>query len=196
MTEQTPNPEDVEAKPAESQAPEEKAAESPTLDAAKDMAADVKAQVTAMDLKDRMILLGSLALFVLYFFPWWSMSVNVGGLSQSNSVNGFHGVAWLGWIAAAAAVLLMVSKTKILGKLPPAITILAQNSAILVVVTGIALLAGPIYFWSQTSGDVPSVGGLDAGKTFFFVLAFLGALVAAGGAVWKLVDEKKAATPE
>lgn len=162
-----------------------------------DKVAEVKAVVKSMDRQDKMVLFGSAALVLLFFLPWYSVSVDVLGMKRSDSINGLHELAWLGWIAAVAATILALTKAKILGSMPPALQAASKNTGVMVVVTGLALLAGPLYFWSTAVGDVPEgadqLAGVSAGKTFFFVLALLAALTAAAGAVWRLVEERKAA---
>jgi hypothetical protein len=159
-----------------------------------DKVAEVKAVVKSMDRQDKMVLFGSAALALLFFLPWYSVSVDALGMKRSESINGLHELAWLGWMAAVAATILALTKAKILGAMPPALQTASKNTGVMVVVTGLALLAGPIYFWTKAGGDVSAeIAGVSAGKTFFFVLALLAALTAAAGAVWRLVEERKAA---
>lgn len=170
--------------------------ESPAAKAAEEKAREVKAAVKALGPQDKLILFGSAALFVLFFLPWYRMSANVMGISQS--VNGLHGVlAWLGWLAAGAATFFVLANMRLLGSLPGGLRQVAANPAILVALTALALLAGPIYFWSQITeptAEFMKMAGVSIGKTFFFWLAFLAGLAAAGGAVWKLTEARKAAT--
>ncbi len=161
-----------------------------------DRIAQMKATVDAMGRQDKMVLFGSVALVILFLLPWYSVTANVMGMQQSNSLNGLQGVAWLGWIAAIAAAVLSLTKAGVLGSMPPAVASAAKSTGVLVVLTGVALLMGPLYFWSKVGGSVPEgaeqIAEFSAGKTFFFFLALLAALAAAGGAAWKLMDERKA----
>lgn len=162
--------------------------------------ADVKVTLKALGLQDKLILFGSIALAVLFLLPWWSFSSNIMGVTTSSSVNGLQGAAWLGWIAAIAATILALTKAGILRSMPVSFISASKSTGIFVVLTGVALLAGPLYFWSTVGGDVPAgmeqVAGIKMGKTFFFFLALLAALAAAAGAVWKLMEERKATSSE
>jgi cation transport ATPase len=164
---------------------------------AEQKAAEFSKTVKAMTRQDQMVLFGSAALVILFFLPWYSFSMNFGGMSQSQSVGGLHEAAWIGFLAALAATGLALARTGIFGPGAAGAQKAAGNPILMLVVTAIALLLGPIYFWSQV-GDAPSGVAnqfVSAGKTFFFWLALLSALVAAGGAAWKLAEQKNAKPP-
>ena len=183
------DPNEQESTPADAEASPSKSTD--------DKVSEMKATVDALGRQDKMILFGSIALVVLFLLPWYSVSASVMGLERTDSTNGLHELAWLGWFAAIAALVLALTKAGILGSMPPGVVAASRNTGLMVVLTGLALLAGPLYFWSKVGSGV-SQGvegmGVDAGKTFFFVLALLAALTAAGGAVWKLMEERKPAS--
>jgi hypothetical protein len=154
-------------------------------------AQELKQAISKLGMRDRVIFLGSAVLVLLFFLPWWK--VEMGGMSRS--VSGLTDAAWIGFIAA---VLSTVAGLANMGFIP--LTgqpkELAGKTVVQVGLAAVALFLGPIYFWGHTNqegGEGMMAPGFSIGKTFFFWLALLAALAVAGAAVWKLVDERKAA---
>jgi hypothetical protein len=137
--------------------------------------------VKKLDLRDRVIFLGSAALVILFFLPWWSIEIV--------STNGLVDACWIGFIAAslgAVAGLANMGFIPLTGEWKR----LAGKTVVQLGLAAVACLLGPIYFWSKVGSQMTfGVGG----KTLFFWLALLAAAGAAGAAGWKLADERKAA---
>ena len=149
-------------------------------------AQELKEKIKQLDLRDRVVFLGSAALVLLFFLPWWSYSVP--GVSQSYS--GLHGAGWIGFLAACAGTVAGLAN---MGFVPLSgdLKRLAGKTVMQLGLAVGALLFGPIYFWSNAGDTVAPFA--DAGKTFFFWIALLVALAATGAAGWKFADEQKKA---
>lgn len=50
--------------------------------------------------------------------------------------------------------------------------------------SGVALVLGPLWFLMEDTGGA-RIGGMSAGRTFWFWLALIAGLASAGGAAWK-----------
>ncbi len=159
-------------------------------------AQELKEAIRKLDFRDRVIFLGSAALVLLFFLPWYSVKVEMLGLSQSDSVSGLQEAAWIGFLAACLGTVAGLAN---MGFVPLSAEqkALARKTTVQLGLAAIALLLGPIYFWwiwlPDTDGPMMGGGMVEAGKTLFFWLALLAALGAAGCAGWKLADERKAA---
>ena len=149
-------------------------------------AQELKEAIRKLDFRDRVIFLGSAALVLLFFFPWWS--IEIFGASQSHS--GLVDACWIGFIAACLGTVAGLAN---MGFVPLAgeWKRLAGKTAVQLGLAAAALLLGPVYFWSHWGSQTHPLA--ESGKTLFFWLAFFAALAAAGAAGWKLADEKKGA---
>jgi len=158
---------------------------------AAEKAREVTEAIKKLDLRDRVIFLGSAALVILFFLPWWRVEVTMFGTTDSKSVNGLHEAGWIGFLAACLGTAAGLANMGFV-PLSPELKAQARKTAVQLALAAGALLLGPVYFWSQV--EEPMMMGLArAGKTMFFWIAFLAALAAAGAAGWKLSDERKAA---
>jgi hypothetical protein len=156
-------------------------------------AQELKEAIRKLDFRDRVIFLGSAALVVLFFLPWYRVKVEMLGVSESMS--GLQDAAWIGFFAACLGTVAGLAN---MGFIPLSAEqkALAGKTTVQLGLAAAAFLMGPIYFWSQVKGGAehPMLGdAVQAGKTLFFWLAFLVAAGAAGCAGWKLADERKAA---
>lgn len=149
-------------------------------------AQELKEAIRKLDLRERVVFLGSAALVILFFLPWWS--IEVFGTSQSH--NGLVDAGWVGFIAACLGTVAGLAN---MGFVPLSgeSKRLAGKTLVQLGLAAAALLLGPIYFWSKYGSQSHPLA--ESGKTFFFWLALLVAAVAAGAAAWKLADERKAA---
>jgi len=168
-----------------------------TGEAAAAKARELQAAIKKLDFRDRVIFLGSAALVILFFLPWYRVKVQVAmlGMNESNSASGLQEAAWIGFIAACLGTVAGLTN---MGFIPLAAEqkALARKSTVQLGLAAVALLLGPIYFWwgwaPSTGGNTMGLGTVEAGKTLFFWLALLCALGAAGAAGWKFADERKA----
>jgi len=153
-------------------------------------AQELKQAISKLGMRDRVIFLGSAVLVLLFFLPWYKVEM----IGMSNSISGLTDAAWIGFIAACLGTVAGLAN---MGFIPLSgqPKELAGKTAVQVGLAAVALFLGPIYFWSHTNqgGEGMMAPGFNVGKTFFFWLALLAALAVAGAAVWKLVDERKAA---
>lgn len=152
-------------------------------------AQELKDAIGRLGMRDKVIFLGSAALVLLSFLPWWSVEVEMMGLKKS--VNGLHDAGWIGFLAACLGTVAGLAN---MGFIPLSgeMKALARKTVVQLGLAAVALFLGPIYFWSNAE-DAPMMGMGSAGKTLFFWLALLAAGAAAGAAAWKLADEKRAA---
>lgn len=159
-------------------------------------AQELKEAIRKLDFRDRVIFLGSAALVILFLLPWYTVRVKLDmlGVNESNSASGLQEAAWIGFIAACLGTVAGLAN---MGFVPLSTEqkALARKTTVQLGLAATALLLGPIYFWWGWAPDTdgPTGPGFEAGKTFFFWLALLAALGAAGCAGWKLADERKAA---
>ncbi|HEX5137677.1 MAG TPA: hypothetical protein VFY93_11930 [Planctomycetota bacterium] len=156
-------------------------------------ARELQAAIKKLDFRDRVIFLGSAALVILFFLPWWRVTVNIFGATQSRSASGLAGAGWVGFLAACAGTVAGLANMGFV-PLTGELRMYARKTAVQLGLAAAALLMGPVYFMSSVE-DVGAdpLGMAQAGKTLFFWLALLCALGAAGAAGWKLADERKAA---
>jgi hypothetical protein len=152
-------------------------------------AQEIKEAIRKLDFRDRVIFLGSAALVLLFFFPWWRRSSEILGMTES--VSGLHGAGWVGFLAALLGAVAGLTN---MGFVPLADDAkrFAKKTAVQLGLAVAALLFGPIIFWSERS-DAASGPFHEAGKTIFFWIALLVALATTGAAGWKLADERKKA---
>jgi hypothetical protein len=157
-------------------------------------AQELKEAIRKLDFRDRVIFLGSAALVLLFFLPWWRFSVNVLGTTDSKSWNGLQGAGWIGFLGACASTVAGLAN---MGFVPLSgeLKALAGKTVVQLGLAGAALLMGPLYFMSSFDAGtgIDPFGMTSSGRTLFFWLALLAALGAAGCAGWKLADERKAA---
>jgi hypothetical protein len=160
---------------------------------AQEKAQELKEAIQKLDFRDRVTFLGSALLVLLFFLPWYRITISLFGQSDSKSWNGLEDAGWVGFIAACLGTVAGLAN---MGFLPLSgeWKRLAGKTPIQVGLAVAALLLGPIYFMaSDDRSGIDPLGMAEAGKTFFFWLALLAALAAAGCAGWKLLDEKKKA---
>jgi len=148
-------------------------------------AQELKEAIRKLDLRDRVIFLGSAALVVLFFLPWWS--IEIFGTSQSQ--NGLADACWVGFIATCLGTVAGLAN---MGFVPLSgeWKRLAGTTTVQLGLAAAALLLGPIYFWSKWGSQQHPLA--ESGKTLFFWIALLVAGATAGAAGWKLADERKA----
>jgi hypothetical protein len=164
---------------------------------AAEKAREVTEAIKKLDFRDRVVFLGSAALVLLFFLPWWRWTITnpFTGQSESDSVNGLRDACWLGFIAACASTVAGLANMGFVPLTGDAKR-LAGKTAMQLGLAGAAFLMGPIYFWSNSRGGGAGAFGMgEVGHTFFFWLALLAGAGAAGCAGWKLADEMKAAKP-
>jgi hypothetical protein len=156
-------------------------------------AQELKEAIRKLGVRDRVIFLGSAALVLLFFFPWYRMTLTVFGSTESESTSGLTGAGWVGFLAACAGTVAGLSNMGFL-PLSAELRTLAGKTTVQLGLAAAALLMGPVWFLSQTDeGTRGPFGMAEVGRTLFFWLALLVALAAAGAAGWKLADERKAA---
>jgi hypothetical protein len=158
---------------------------------AAEKAKELKEAIQKLDFRDRVIFLGSAALVLLFFLPWYRVQM----FGVSNSANGLVDAGWIGFIAACLGTVAGLANMGFV-PLKGETKALCGKTVVQLGLAAAALFLGPIYFWSRVGGSASGAMGeglVDVGKTLFFWLALLVALGAAGAAAWKLMDERKAA---
>lgn len=153
-------------------------------------AQELKEAIKKLDLRDRVVFLGSAALVLLFFLPWWRQRVTMFGQTDSQSFSGLQDASWVGFIAACLGTVAGLANMGFI-PLTGEWKRLAGKTTVQLGLAVAALLLGPLYFWSHWSGVAHPFA--ESGKTLFFWLAFLVALAAAGAAGWKFADEQKKA---
>jgi len=155
-------------------------------------AQELKEAITKLEMRDKVIFLASAALVLLFFLPWWRMDVQILGSTDSASANGLHGAGWIGFLAACLTTAAGLTNMGFV-PLSAELKAMARKTVVQLGLSGVALVLGPIAFWSDYGDHVMAGPFGHAGKTLFFWLAFLAAAAAAGCAGWKFADERKAA---
>lgn len=136
-----------------------------------------------LDLQDRIVLFGTAGAFLFGFLPWYSS----GGFGSSTFIgfDHWHGkVFFLTCLATPCLLLLPGLRQQLFEKLSPgarALTIPALTAA--------TLIFGPVFFRLDFGSAFAGPEGMEvlvsAGRTGWFLLAFLASAAAAGSAALK-----------
>ena len=127
---------------------------------------EIKNAVVKLGTQDKMVVLGSAALTILFFLPWYSWSFQGLGVSQSNSVSGLRDVGFLGFLGTLATLFAALVNMEVVSL--PDLRKKTNNVLVMTVLAGVGFVCGPLWFLFQSESVTQSAFGVQAGKTIFF----------------------------